>query len=268
MMEEALDRVEVVPHSAQRELQEIMDARLRSLALLDRSRTVRQVTSLLLRGIEVEPIPTWLGPDHRAILVSNYPSVTQSLRAVIKVGCRLTPDKPRLKAIAPPEVVTQANALFEVLGVGKFVFPVDKDQAGAYRLEGKLVQDVLRWLDLSGNVLWLSISGRTRGNGLLAGDLRTGAAMFSLKKGVPLVPMGLVTREKKGKPRVVGVRFGKPIYPPLASELDDFERTDYLIDLTKLAMCEVAVLLPPGQRGDFENADEKPEETRRRLGMD
>jgi hypothetical protein len=63
------------------------------------------------------------------------------------------------------------------------------------------------------------------------------------------------------------VRFGEPIYPPSASDLDDFERADYLIDLTKLAMCQVARLLPPGQRGDFENAEEKLTETKRRLAV-
>jgi hypothetical protein len=244
-----------------------LDATLGSLALLDRSSKVRRLTDRAIRGIEVEPIPAALDETRAALLVSNYPSVFQSLRAVIKVGCRISTERPRLRAIARPEIVTEANSLFKALGVGQFVFPVHKDQAGAYRLEGRLVKDILRWLDGPGNALWLSITGRTRGNGLLEGDLRTGAALFSLKKGVPLVPMGLVTREKKGKPRVVRVRFGEPIRAALGSELDDFQRTDYLIDLTKLAMCEVARLLPAGQRGDFEDAETKLEETNRRLGI-
>ena len=245
-----------------------LDAALGSVELLDRSSKVRRLTDWAIRGVKVEPIPPSLDGTQAAVLVSNYPSVFQSLRAVIKVGCRISTERPRLRAIARPEIVTQANLLFKLLGVGSFVFPVHKDQAGAYRLEGRLVKDILRWLDGSGNVLWLSITGRTRGNGLLEGDLRTGAATFSLKKGVPLVPMGLVTREKKGKLRVVAVRFGEPIFPLSGSEIDDFERADYLIDLTKLAMCEVARLLPPGQRGDFEDAEQKLAETKRRLGMD
>jgi hypothetical protein len=245
-----------------------IDSALSSLMLLDRSRRVRRLTEMSIRGIEVEPIPASLESSQGAILVSNYPSVSQSLRAVIKVGCRISTERVRIRAIARPEIITQANLLFKALGVGHFVFPVHKDQAGAYRLEGRLVKDVLRWLEGSGNVLWLSITGRTRGNGLLEGDLRTGAAVFSLKKGMPLVPMGLVTKQKKGRSRVIGVRFGEPIYPPATSELDDFSRTDYLIDVTKLAMCSVALLLPPGQRGDFENAKEKLAETQRRLGID
>jgi hypothetical protein len=245
-----------------------LDAAVGSVALLDRSCKVRRLTDWAIRGVRVEPIPPSLDGTRAAILVSNYPSVFQSLRAVIKVGCRISTERPRLRAIARPEIVTKANLLFKVLGVGQFVFPVHKDQAGAYRLEGRLVKDILRWLDGAGNVLWLSITGRTRGNGLLEGDLRTGAAVFALKKGVPLVPMGLVTREIQGKSRVVGVRFGEPIYPPSASELDDFERADYLIDLTKLAMCEVARLLPPGQRGDFEDAEQMLEETKKRLRME
>jgi hypothetical protein len=245
-----------------------LDSALGSLALLDRSRKVRHLTDLAIRGIGVEPIPASLDGTRAAILVSNYPSVFQSLRAVIKVGCRISTDRVRIRAVARPEIITEANLLFKALGVGQFVFPVHKDQAGAYRLEGKQVKDILRWLEPPGNVLWLSITGRTRGNGLLEGDLRTGAALFSFKKAIPLVPMGLVTKEKKGKPRVVGVRFGEPIEPVPAGELDDFERTDYLIDLTTLAMCEVARLLPSGQRGDFEEAEEKSEETRRRMGME
>ena len=244
-----------------------LDAALSSLALLDRSSKVRRLTDRAIRGIEVEPIPAALDGTQAASLVSNYPSVYQSLRAVIKVGCRISTERPRIRAIARPEIVTHSNTLFKALGVGQFVFPVHKDQAGAYRLEGRLVKDILRWLDGPGNVLWLSITGRTRGNGLLEGDLRTGAALFSLKKAVPLVPMGLVTRERKGKPRVIRVRFGDPIHPWSASELDDFQRADFLIDLTKLAMCEVARLLPPGQRGDFEEAEVKLEETNRRLGI-
>src|SRR4030042_351353 len=245
-----------------------LDAARGSLALLDRSRKVRRLTELGIRGIEVAPIPASLDETRAAILVSNYPSVFQSLRAVIKVGCRLSPERVRIRAVARPEIIAEANLLFKALGVGQYVFPVHKEQAGAYRLEGRLVKDILRWLESPGNVLWLSITGRTRGNGLLEGDLRTGAALFSFKKGVPLVPMGLVTKEKKGRLRVVGVRFGEPIYPLPTGDLDDFQKTDYLIDLTTLAMCEVARLLPPGQRGDFEEAEQKLEETRRRLGIE
>jgi hypothetical protein len=267
-MEKALRYTEVLSSLAKKATVQRVDSALDSLALLDRSSRVRRLMDLAMRGIDVEPLPASLYEDQATILVSNYPSVSQSLRAVIKVGCRLSTDRPRLKAIARPEIVTEATLPMKVLGVGRFVFPVHKDQAGAYRLQAKLVKEVLVWLHGPGNVLWLSITGRTRGNGLLEGDLRTGAALFSLKRGVPLLPMGLVTKEKKGRPRVIGVRFADPIYPPSPSELDDFGRTDYLIDLTKLAMCQVARLLPSGQRGDFENAEEKLAETQRRLGMD
>jgi hypothetical protein len=267
-MEKGLRYTEAISNLAKRATVERFDSALSSLALLDRSARVRRLTDLALTGIEVEPLPPSLLEDRATILVSNYPSVSQSLRAVIKVGCRLSTDRPRIRAIARPEIVTQANLLMKVLGVGRFVFPVHKDQAGAYRLQRKLVKEVLVWLEGPGHVLWLSITGRTQGNGLLEGDLRTGAATFSLNRGVPLLPMGLVTEEKKDRLRVVKVRFGEPIYPPSASGLDDFERADYLIDVTKLAMCQVALLLPPGQRGDFENAADKLAETRRRLGID
>jgi len=267
-MEKGLHYTEALVSLVKRQSLERADAGLRSLALLERSRRVRRLMDLAIRDIQVEPIPSCLEEGHGAILVSNYPSVSQSLRAVIKVGCRLSADRPRIKAIARPEIVTEANALLKVLGVERFVYPVHKDQSGAYRLERKQVKDILAYLSEPGNVLWLSITGRTRGNGLLEGDLRTGAVLFSLKKGVPLLPMGFVTREQKGKPRVVKVRFGEPIRAERPSGMGDFERADYLIDLTRLAMCQVATLLPSGQRGDFENVEERLEEVKRRLRMD
>jgi hypothetical protein len=266
-MEETLRNMEAISSLAKREIFEGIDTGLRSLALLERSRRVRRIVDLAIRGIKIESIPSCLDEAQGAILVSNYPSVSQSLRAVIKVGCRLSQERPRLRAIARPEIITEANSLMKVLGVHKFVFPVQKDQDGVYRLETKVIKEVLAYVDVPGNVLWLSITGRTRGNGLLEGDLRTGAALLSLKKGVPLLPMGLVTRRRKGKPRVAKVRFGELIPAPEAGEMDDFGKADLLIDLSKLAMCRVAELLPPGQRGDFENAEEKLEEVERRLSV-
>jgi len=264
-MEKGLRYTVAIPVLVKKAVRGRVDRMLGSLALLDRSRRVRQLMYLAIRGVRVESIPQVLNGQQPAILVSNYPSVSQSLRAVIKVGCRISIERPRLKAIARPEVVSEANVLLKALGIGMFVFPVHKDQAGAYRLHGQLAKDILRWLGGPGNVLWLSITGRTRGNGLLEGDVRTGAAAFALRKGIPLVPMALETREKKGKRKVVRVRFGEPVYPEIPSDIGEFERTDYLIDITKLAMCQVAQLLPPGQRGDFENVEQKLEETRRRL---
>jgi len=264
-MEETLERVEVVSRPAERVLLQKIDARLRSLALLERSRRVRQVVNLALRGIEVEPIPPWLGPSHRAILVSNYPSVSSSLLAVMKVICRFPDREPRLKAIARREVVTQATPMLKALGVDRFVFPVQKNESGVYRLETKVFKQVLAYLNHPGSILWLSMTGRTRGNGMLEQDLRTGAAQFSVKKGVPLVPMGLVTKEHRSKLRVVQVRFGEPIEPPAVGEIDDVDRADLLIDLSTLAMCQIARLLPAQQRSDFVNADEKLAEATARL---
>ncbi|NIN67122.1 MAG: hypothetical protein GTO63_20985 [Anaerolineae bacterium] len=267
-MEKGLHYSEAVASLLKRQTLERADAGLRSLALLDRSRRVRRLMDLAIRDLRVEPIPVYLSEGNGAILVSNYPSVSQSLRAVIKVGCRLSVERPRIKAIARPEIVTEANPLLKALGIGQFVFPVHKDQAGAYRLERRVVKEVLRYLDQPGNVMWMSITGRTRGNGLLEGDLRTGAVLFSLKKGIPLLPMGFVTKEHRGRSRVTEVRFGEPIHSPELSDLGDFERVDLMIDVSKLAMCEIARLLPPGQRADFEDADERLVDIKSRLGID
>ncbi len=266
-MEHELGYPAAISSLAKRKMSAGIDAALRSLVLLERSRRVRQMVDLCLTGIEVEPMPPCLGEGHRAILVSNYPSIASTLRAVMKVTCRLPGQKTRLKAIARPEVVAQANPVLKALGIERLVFPVEKNDAGAYRLERKVLSEVLAYLDGPGHVLWLSITGRTRGNGLLEEDRRTGAAQFAVKKRVPVVPMGLVTRERNGKLQVVKVRFGEPINPPEEErEIGEFEKADFLIDFSRLAMCQIASLLPPGQRGDFENVDEKLAEARQCLG--
>ena len=242
-----------------------VDAWLRSLRLLDRSRCVRKMTDMAIMGIEVEPIPACLGDSKRVILVSNYPSVSQTLRAVMKTGCRLPGQRFRAKAISRKEVVTGANVLLRALGIDQHIFPALKDQSGKYVLEREPLKKVLAHLDGQGNVLWLSITGNTRGNGLLERDLRTGAALFHLKKAVPIVPMGLVTKEKDGKLKIVRVRFGEPINPPEQRTLGEFEMSDFLVDISRLIMCQIAALLPPGQRGDFEDVEDKLNEVRGRL---
>jgi hypothetical protein len=135
-------------------------------------------------------------------------------------------------------------------------------------LEPESLKRVLTHLDGEGNVLWLSITGKTRGNGLLERDLRTGAALFSLKKKIPMVPMGLVIKEKEGKAKIVKVRFGEPINPPEVGKLGEFEMSDLLLDISQLIMCQIAILLPPGQRGDFENVEDKLREVRSRLDVE
>lgn len=247
------------------EISDGVDARLRSLVLIERSGKVREMVDLGIRGIEVEPIPSSLDEGERAILVSNYPSVSKTLWALLKVGCRLPGEGFRLKAIARKEVKTEANSLLKALGIDRLIFPAQKDEAGVYKLERRTYREVLAYLDQPGHVLWLSLTGKTRGNGLSEGDLRTGAVLFSLMKRVPIIPMGLVTREEGGKSKVVKVRFGEPIDPPEVGGMTEFERSDFLIDFSKLAMCEIAKLLPPGQRGDFEKVEEEGAQIERRL---
>lgn len=235
-----------------------IDSRLRSLNLFEYKKG-RRMVDFGTRRIEVEPIPDSLEEGKSAILVSNYPSVKEATWAVLRVGSRLPGEKPRFKAIGRKEVITEAGLLLKAMGIDKLIFPAVKDDAGAYRLErGKTTyKEILSYLEEPGNVIWLSITGKTRGNGLLMEDLRTGAAVFSLKTRLPVVPMGIVTEEKKGKRKVVKVRFGEPISPPETSGLSDFEMSDFLIDHSKLIMYQIVRLLPPGQRGSFEKMEEK-----------
>ncbi len=264
-MGEQLSQSIVMAPSAKEQILGAVDSTLRSMRLLDRSAQVRRAVDLSLSSINVEAIPDYLGDGKRAILVSNYPSVYSAMNAVIKVSCRLPGQRFRLNAIARPEVVSGASVMLKALGIEHHVFPVQKDDAGVYRLDRRVLKDILAFLDEPDGILWMSITGSTRGNGLLEEDRRTGAAQFAVSKGIPLVPMALEYKEHKGKPRVVKVRFGEPIDPVGRIDMTDFEKSDYLNDLTRLAMCRIAQLLPPGQRADFENADEKYEETCRRL---
>jgi len=263
-VKEVLNLVKVASSILERIRQRI-DAQVRSWRLLERSRWTRRMLDVAIRGIKVEPIPAYLGDGKRAILVSNYPSVSQTLMAVMKVGCRLPGEKLRLKAIARKEVAARANVLLKALGVDQRIFPALKDQSGKYALEPETLKKVLAHLNGQGNVLWLSITGKTRGNGLLERDLRTGAALFSVKKKIPIVPMGLVTKEKGGKAEIVKIRFGEPINPPEVGKLGEFEMGDFLLDISRLIMCQMAALLPAGQRGDFEDVEDKLKEVRSRL---
>ncbi len=244
-----------------------VDARLRSLRLLQRSIQARRMLDVAIRGIEVEPIPAYLGNGKSVILVSNYPSVSQTLMAVMKVGCRLPGREIRIKAIARKEVAAGSNVLLKVLGVDQQIFPALKDESGKYTLAPETLKKIMAHLNGPGNVLWLSITGNTRGNGLLERDLRTGAALFSLKKKIPIVPMGLVTTERGGKTRIVRIRFGEPINPPEVGKLSEFEMGDFWVDISRLIMCQIATLLPSGQRGDFEDVEKKEREAKERLNL-
>ena len=266
-MQERIRYIEALSSVVKDKISGGIDSRVRSLDLFE-YRRARRIIDLSIRGIEVEPIPPFLKEEERAILVSNYPSVTKTTRAVLKVGCRLPGEKSRLKAIARKEIVTEANLFLKAIGVDTLVFPAEKDKFGIYKLESKARKEILIYLGKPGHVVWLSVTGETRGNGLLEEDLRTGAAMFSLMSRAPIVPMGVVTEEKKGKTRVVKIKFGEPIHLPKKVDkvdLVEFEIGDLLVDYSRLAMCRIAELLPPGQRGSFENTEEKLAEINKRL---
>lgn len=263
--------VRTVPSVLREKIAQEVDAGLRSLRLAGRSKEIRRAVDMGIRGIEVEPIPPCLAEGENAILVSNYPSVSKTVGAVLKVACRLPGERLRLKAIGRKEVIAEAGLWLRAIGVDWLVFPAIKDEVGRYMLEPQTLKEVLAYLSGEGNVLWLSITGKTRGNGLLESDLRTGAALFSLKKRVQIVPMGLMTKGEGRELRIVKVRFGEPLNPPehampWLGKLSEFEMGDFLVDISRLIMCRIAALLPAGQRGDFEDVDDKLREVRKRLG--
>lgn len=227
----------------------------------------RRMIDMSIRGIEIEPIPLFLGKTERAILASNYPiSYQETTRAVLKAACRLPGENPRFKAIGREGVINEAGFWLKMIGVDGIVFPAQKDETGIYKLKDKgAFRDILTHLEEPGNVIWISVTGETRGNGLLEEDLRTGAVAFSLKSQVPIVPLAMVTGEKRGKRKIVKVRFGEPIDPPRTNGLSDFERSDFLVDYSRWVMSQIAGLLPSGQRGSFENVEERLKKLKERL---
>ena len=239
------------------------DSKVQGLNLYE-YRRARRIIDLSIRGIKVKPIPEFLGEGKGAILVSNYPSVFETSKAAIIIGSRLPGDEPRLKVIAREEIITEANLLLKAIGIDKFVFPAQKDETGTYKLQDKL-EDILEHLAGSGHVLWLSITGETEGNGLLEENLRTGAAWFAQESQAPIVPMGIITKERKGKKKAAEVVFGEPIIVPKIEGLRWLKNTYLLIDYSKLVSCQIAALLPRGQRGSYEEVEEKLSTINKRI---
>jgi len=165
----------------------------------------------------------------------------------MSVGLRL-PDELSLVAIARREIVTKTHpALGGFLSRG--ILPADKNEAGRYSLNIKNTAKALRHLK-EGGVLWLSPTGSIEGNGLRVKNLRHGAVIFAQKTDVPILPMGLITNQD-GK--VERVKFGQPITLPPEDQVSLFDRDTHLNSLSLLVLAEIAKLLPPGQRGDFED---------------
>ena len=104
-----------------------IDGGLRSLDLVGRSAVVKKLVDVGIRGVRIEPIPSSLGESHRAVLVSNYPAVYQTLRSLIKVGCRFPGQGHRLRGIGRPEGGPEA-----CLHLMSLISMVDHDLAVVY----------------------------------------------------------------------------------------------------------------------------------------
>jgi len=263
--------IKELPHRVESGVETRVKARVEDWDLLGREKT--QLISWKLIGFNLrkikldreDPFPDVLkNPEGRAIVVSNYPSVSLALKGAMRFGAEVPG---RLKGIGRQSVIDRANPFLTALGIGRgLVYPARKDEAGIYRLEKRALNEIMDFLDEPGSLLWMSLTGETNLNGLGEADVRTGAALFSLKKGIPLVPMGIVTKGEGRNLRAIRVRLGEPIPPPVLPE-SELDQPDYLVDYSKMLMAEVAKLLPPGQRGDFEDIDKKLSEARRRLRL-
>lgn len=246
------------------EIYDEADRRVRLLNLYEYP-WARRAVDVYYRQIKVEPIPESLAEEKKAVLVSNYFSVGWMTIAVLKAACCFPGKEGRFRAIARKEIKARANLLLKALGVDRMIYSAYKDESGVYKLDKETTRKVLNFLKEPGHILWMSVTGKTEGNGLLEKDIRIGAAYFSSTSQAPLVPMGIKTVEIKGKRRAKEVVFGEPFTVPSTKGLSDVDRSELLMDCTRLAMCRIAELLPPGQRGDFEDVDGKLEEMKARL---
>lgn len=219
---------------------------------------VRKLLSEIIRDIKIEEIPDSLVKS--AVLVSNYPGVKESLRAVIKVGCELPGLQLRLLAIARKEVITESNP---ILGgfLKEAVLPAEKNEEGKYSISPRSAAKALKHLE-EGGVLWLSPTGNTEGNGLMMKDLRFGAVTLALKTNVPIVPMGLIIGEDN---KVERIKFGRSLVFSPIENVNLFNQEEYLRLLSLLVLGEIATLLPPGQRGDFENVEAEIRDVKNKL---
>jgi len=212
---------------------------------------VRKILKETLRGIEIRSIPESLAGG--AVLASNYPDIKETLRAVLKVGCLLPGPELRLLAIAREDIVTRTSPFLGGF-LKEAVLPARKDEEGRYSLVPSYAAKALNHLK-KGGVLWLSVTGSTEGNGLKKEHVRHGAVALAQKAQVPIVPMGIITNEAK---KVIQVRFGQAMIPSSPEEISDFNIDEYRHSFSLLVMEAIAELLPPGQKGDFENSLDTP----------
>jgi hypothetical protein len=268
-----------------------IDRKLHSLNLLNERPWARKLVDWGIRGIKVEPIPELIRQGESAVLVSNYASTLDLLtyeyprgeptldelkpgvRALLKVASHLPPEV-QFRAIGREEVITGAGLFLRALGIDKIIFPATKS-GGIHRLARR--EDYTRiptYVARPGHILWTSITGEPRGNGLLERDLRIGwlklvlkARGFASEAPVWIIPMGNITEAKGGVRKATEIRFSEPL--SFAAPSDLVEPEDYLLDCVRLVACHIASLLPKdgGQRGDYEDAERIIEEMQDRVRL-
>lgn len=221
---------------------------------------VRRYVDWKIKGIDVDPLPDYLlDPNSRAILTSNYPADRLNVvAAVLKVASRLPGEKARIRAIAGKDILERTGSDLRALGIKKLIYPAVKDaRKDRYTLADDVRTALESELQKPGTILWQSITGKTEGNGLQISQIQPGIASWSTQFHLPITPMALITENRNDKEEITHVKFGPPIEPPdmsgLTSTTAQFE---LLTGHTINVMFEIAKLLPPGQRGDFEDVSE------------
>lgn len=190
----------------------------------------------------------------RAIMVSNYPYDRKNVvRATIKIASHILGSK-EFRAIAGQDILEKPPVILEKLGFRKMIFPAIKSESGTHYLDDDVKAAVNAHLDKKNTVLWQSATGRTRWNGLGEEDVQIGAAIASAIHQVPIIPLGYITKKNHGKEKIIITTAGSLIEPPVLTQpMTRRQRTDELIGHSLYVMFKIAELLPPGQRGGFED---------------
>ncbi len=150
-------------------------------------------------------------PEGGAILCPNHTTISDPLLTVFALRLK---HRPRVMAKAELRRVPLIGWLLEKAGV----FYIDRGKAdvGAVKIALKCLKD--------GEKLLMFPEG-TRSRSGEMGEAKTGAAMFAVRTGVPIIPM-YIPAKKRWFARTPVV-FGEPFYPETASRrgsAEEYER--------------------------------------------
>ncbi len=211
------------------------------------------VSEIYLRDIKIDPIPDLLRFGGKAILVSNYPGVYESIKAGVKILCATPNGAKKVKGIAREEAIKKASPLMKILGVPQFMIPAKKkgEDSEDHELDTDTGKYILRFMEKEGSLLWLTATGKLFPDDLNPEFARAGPGRFSIQTGAPIIPVAYrfhnFDTENKAILKVYRISFGNIIEPPITNPLIKFYakhiRRSIYTEHTKKVIAEIQNLL-------------------------